>query len=242
MISIYDFVCLFKYERYSSGYDELVDEWALGVLLVYLLTLKCPFVDKQGKLLKDDLLNAKLPIWEKDQLSFLFDSSKEVKNSKQAKFLCRSLLCPDRARRMRCEDALSQTWFSDVSSGGLIFDEEPLLAFHNFEEGFIALESKVRNIGNKLASGLSPVTTSVPAPSTNEKAYQREILASNRRQSKAPSNECCICFQSTGFMDHVCPRCANVVCAECLPHVKKAECPGIFFIQNKMNMSQTIIL
>jgi serine/threonine protein kinase len=227
--------------RHSSGYDERVDEWALGVLLVFLLTKQCPFVDPRGKLIKEDLLSAKLPIWETGKLGALFeavtvsDETDAVKTSKQAKKLCRDLLATDKSERIRVADALNQQWFDDVLTGeNLEYDDTPVLAWNDFEDGFLSLEKQFRDIGNKLTgSSQSPGTSSSHpggssthhSSSTYHKQCQKLLAVNSRQNQKKASPECCVCFVKTQLMDHVCPQCRNVVCSTCLPQLKKPECP-----------------
>ncbi|CAD7969721.1 unnamed protein product [Amoebophrya sp. A120] len=48
----------------SKGYDCRVDVWAAGVIFVFLLSNSCPFVDSDNKLMKKEILEGKVPIWD----------------------------------------------------------------------------------------------------------------------------------------------------------------------------------
>ncbi len=207
--------------------------------LVYLLTLQCPFVDKLGKLQKEDLMKGKLPLWDRNQFSILFDEVKGLGNnvvqtSRDAKGLVRELLMIDPRQRMRCSDALKHAWFENVVSGNLQFDDRPLLAWGDFENGLKTVQNTMFDVADKLNEfGLQ-------AQEGNQRkqlkqARQKLQIEKNEESARTrpPEKDCCICFHPTGLMDLVCPRCKNVVCASCLPFMQKAECPVCLLDDNK---------
>jgi len=101
----------------SSGYDHKVDIWALGVVMVFLLSQEYPFVDASGRLIRQHLLSGELRLWESDVLQNLMRRAQEVvgmrtkRPSKAALDLARRLLMPRSAHRLTAKEALDHSWF-----------------------------------------------------------------------------------------------------------------------------------
>lgn len=120
----------------SKGYDLKVDIWSAGVVMVFLLSAQCCFVDNAGNLLKNEIIQGNIPFWEDNKYSGLFRGSKfEGGPSQQARILVRALLQPDRHKRLTARGAVNHSWFMAQTSGTLIpvSDAAPLLSAVDFE-------------------------------------------------------------------------------------------------------------
>jgi len=101
----------------SSGYDHKVDVWALGIVMVFLLSHEYPFVDASGRLIRQHLLSGELRLWETDVLHSLMRRAQEVvgmrakRPSKAALDLARRLLMPRSTHRLTTKEALEHSWF-----------------------------------------------------------------------------------------------------------------------------------
>jgi len=159
----------------SAGYDHLVDMWAAGGVMVFLLAHEYPFVDTTGRILQHELLRGDLPLWDTNMFSGLFQRVQEAAGVRRnnrptplARDLVRRLLMPQRKLRLSAYRALQHDWFkllgpkldphaSRVSSFTLTADEEdtPLLSWKDFEEGLASVEREIGRDLRRLASEAS---------------------------------------------------------------------------------------
>ncbi|CAE8608510.1 unnamed protein product, partial [Polarella glacialis] len=140
----------------STGYDMKVDMWAAGTLMVFLLAHEYPFVDKSGRLLKNELLKGDLPIWAGDAFSSLFQRVQEVaglrrkRPSPVARDLVRRLLQPRRKERPHASEALTHAWFRapppSIVQENELADDIPLLQWADFEEGFAGIHQELSQV------------------------------------------------------------------------------------------------
>lgn len=105
----------------SKGYDQKVDVWACGVLLVFLLHSENPYVDKKDRLMRAELIKGEVPLWEKRSLMGLFTGADTIGDylfgpkihqpSDLAKQMVRSLLVPDPVNRCSARRARDHVWY-----------------------------------------------------------------------------------------------------------------------------------
>merc|ERR1740138_1464236 len=62
----------------SGGYDHKVDVWAVGVCMIFLLANEYPFIDGQGRLLRNNIIQGDVPLWEANAFQNLFQGAQEV--------------------------------------------------------------------------------------------------------------------------------------------------------------------
>jgi len=141
----------------SRGYDASADLWSAGVVMIFILTAKYPFVNEDGLLLKDAIIDGRLPVWSSAQSNGLFTEVKEDTHapSKQAQDLIRALLKPDPKQRLDAETALSHHWFSDNETGNLVQMRrgETLLCKKEFEDHGIHLDAFTETMNWALETG-----------------------------------------------------------------------------------------
>mmetsp|Transcript_59153 Transcript_59153/g.152122 ORF Transcript_59153/g.152122 Transcript_59153/m.152122 type:complete len:458 (+) Transcript_59153:112-1485(+) len=195
----------------SDGYSRGVDMWASGVVLVYMLTRKYPFIDSSGRLLREQLLHAELPDWSDGGLNSLLQIVQEVaglkveKPSDAARDLVRRLLMPQRSQRFPAEKALQHPWLDQVRAVPTTSGVAP--------------PSAARPLGP--SDGLCGLGLDRRPP-----AELPTLLAA--QGSQAQHNTCVVCYgrpepESGGLFR--CTQCRHVVCAGCVDRLEKPECP-----------------
>jgi serine/threonine protein kinase len=141
----------------SPGYNQRVDTWAAGAVMVFLLALEYPFVDGCGRLLKDRLLKGDLPIWNTDVFSGLFQRVQEVAGMRRrrpsvlARDLVRQLLNPKGQHRFSAGRALQHEWIHTQKAGLQPTDDLPLLVREDFEAGLKSVESELGRLAADMA-------------------------------------------------------------------------------------------
>jgi len=204
----------------SDGYSRGVDVWASGVVLVFLLAQQYPFLDSSGRLMRDQLLRADLPLWSDGTFASFFPSTFQLiqevvpgirtdRPSDPARDLVRRLLMPQRSQRFPAEKALQHPWIQQLrqpsalatvlsgSSGGS-------------QSGGIGMRPTADDL-----CGLGCERTSAPG-------RLPALLGQVQHQT------CVVCYSqpepgSTGGYN--CPQCRHVVCAACVNRLPKPECP-----------------
>mmetsp|Transcript_35179 Transcript_35179/g.79447 ORF Transcript_35179/g.79447 Transcript_35179/m.79447 type:complete len:506 (-) Transcript_35179:124-1641(-) len=214
----------------SSGYDHKVDMWAIGVVLVFLLSLEYPFVDGSGRLLRNQLLRGDLPLWDMNVFSGLFQRVQEAtgmrrkRPSRSAQDLIRLLLNPKRQNRPSAARSLQHTWFkpgTDYEDRG---DDLPLLKWSDFEDALPNIERELQRVASGVsdaAAGMAHVVGGVAvdidvhsmSPRTEEEQKRRAVC----HLCRAPSSATC----------HVCPLCKASVCFPCAKKrlARRPKCP-----------------
>jgi serine/threonine protein kinase len=215
--------------RRSPGYDEKVDVWAVGVVMVFLLAAEYPFVDGAGRLLRDQLVRGDLPLWGEDgAFSGFFQGLQEAaglrpkRPSKKARDLLRLLVMPRRDRRLSADAALQHIWFTTpIQDNPAEDDGQPLFRWEDFEDGISWLEKSIISSGAVFAEiqvGGSNI------PNLN--------LDDDRVQS------CVVCFNTSGSMGYVCPRCHYTVCIQCLQRLPRPMCPHCRYEPDDLALAQ----
>lgn len=205
----------------SSGYDHKVDVWAVGVCMIFLLANEYPFIDGQGRLLRNNIIQGDVPLWEANAFQNLFQGAQEVmgmrkkRPSKTARDLTRLLLNPRRQDRLSANAALKHDWFTrplpDVTYAGLedVTDNLPMLDMKDFEDAFSHMERGVGWAVGALAEVQLGGGPEVPHIDPND----------DRLQS------CVVCYGEAGQFGYVCPQCYHTVCVTCLQKLPQAVCP-----------------
>ena len=88
----------------TTGYDEAVDCWALGVVLYILIAARPPFEDRN---IYDNIASGK----------FQFDCPEFVHVSSEAKELIRMLMTVDTENRLTAAEARNHPWVKGICSG-----------------------------------------------------------------------------------------------------------------------------
>jgi len=214
----------------SVGYDQKVDMWAIGVVMVFLLSLEYPFVDGSGRLLRDQLIRGDLPLWNMDVFSGLFQRVQEAtgmrrkRPSRFAKDLIRLLLNPKRQSRPSARRALLHSWFlpgTDYNDRG---DDMPLLRWSDFEEEVSGMKREFQRVAADVtdaAAGMAKAVGGVAvdidvsnmSPRTEEELKRRSV--------------CFVCKEPSSATCHVCPLCNASVCFDCARRELAADpkCP-----------------
>jgi len=212
----------------SKGYDLKVDVWAIGVVMVFLLSLEYPFVDGSGKLLHRQLLDGDVPLWSMGAFSGLFHRVQEAagmrrkRPSRWAQDLIRQMLNPKREERLSARAALRHTWFepgTDYEDRG---DNVPLLKWSDFEEGIAGLDREVKRVAaatTQAAAGVAKQMASV--------AVEVDVQRARSPRDLERRDTCFICGMPSSATCHVCPRCNASVCFKCAKRelAKKPRCP-----------------
>lgn len=205
----------------SSGYDHKVDVWAVGVCMIFLLANEYPFIDGQGRLLRNNIIQGDVPLWEANAFQNLFQGAQEVmgmrkkRPSKTARDLTRQLLNPRRQDRLTAHAALKHDWFTrplpDTTYAGLedVTDNLPMLDMRDFEDAFSHMERGVGWAVGALAEVQIGGGHEVPNIDPGD----------DRLQS------CVVCYGEAGQFGYVCPQCYHTVCVTCLQKLPQAICP-----------------
>jgi serine/threonine protein kinase len=128
--------------REQSGYDKMIDWWALGCLMFEMLFGKAPFCYKNRKKLYDAILN------EAPELP--------RKVSDSAKDLLRQLLEKDPTKRMDFKSLKEHSWFGDFNWGDLeskrmsapwVPKTEDDMGIGNFNKKFVDMDFDGINCG-----------------------------------------------------------------------------------------------
>lgn len=196
----------------SPGYDNKVDIWAAGVVMVFLLANEYPFIDGTGRLLRHKLIVGDVPIWETGTFQDVFLGFQEAvgmgtrkkRPSKLARDLAFHLLTPGRQNRATAGSALRHQWFKlPVPEGGndheVIVDAK-LLDWKDFEDGLGV-------VGRDLQWAMDMMTGSLGTTVDD------------------PLKTCVVCYSAAGGVGYICPQCHHAVCAQCLEQLPKATCP-----------------
>jgi serine/threonine protein kinase len=220
----------------SSGYDHTVDIWAAGVCLIFLLASEYPFIDGQGKLLRDRIIQGSNPLWEVSAFQALFQGAQEVlgirkkKPSRAAQDLTRQLLAPRRQDRLSADAALQHEWFVKVVGANDESDNRPLLDMKLFQDAFSRME---RDVGTALKALSSlPIAVAAP-PDTPNEMFRKEA-------------SCVVCYNHADELRRVCPQCQHTVCGHCIPRLPQASCPycrhaNVFADVVNMRRERTIV-
>jgi len=133
----------------STGYDQKVDIWAMGVVMIFLLAHQYSLIDSSGEFMYDQLLHGSMPVWDRRFYSGLFQTPQESSGahgkrpSGATRHLVRKLLAPRREQRVSAEAALRHEWFkqpkhvADQYNWG---DTSPILVWEDFQEGLSNIE------------------------------------------------------------------------------------------------------
>lgn len=154
----------------SSGYDHKVDVWAVGVCMIFLLANEYPFIDGQGRLLREKIIAGRAALWEANSFANLFQGFLGISKKRPSNLainLTRTLLSPCPSERPSSFAALKHEWFtrpilSDADDNSV--DNLPLLDMKDFEKGFVKIMHKPRGVSNvdelafEVNSGLSDIT------------------------------------------------------------------------------------
>lgn len=133
----------------STGYDQKVDIWAMGVVMIYLLAHQYSFIDSTGHFMYDQLLHGNMPLWDRRFFSGLFQNPQEAtamrgrRPSSATRYLVRKLLVPKREQRVTAEAALRHEWFKQPAQSADQYDwgdNSPILVWEEFEEGLSNIE------------------------------------------------------------------------------------------------------
>lgn len=205
----------------SSGYDHKVDVWAVGVCMIFLLANEYPFIDGQGRLLRNNIVKGDVPLWEANAFQNLFQGAQEVlgmrkkRPSKTARDLTRQLLAPRRQDRLSAAAALRHDWFTkpiqESTVAGLedVTDNLPMLDMKDFEDAFSHME---KNAGLAM-DFLSKVQIGSVA----------EVPHFDPSDDRLTS--CVVCYNAADKFSYVCPQCYHAVCLQCLQKLPNAKCP-----------------
>jgi len=212
----------------SKGYDAKVDIWAMGVVMVFLLSLEYPFTDANGRLLREQLLKGDLPLWSMDGFSGLFVLVQEAagirpkRPSRWAQGLIRQLLNPKRQERLSAKRALENKWFKPGTNYEDRGDDLPLLKWSEFEEGLTDLDRELRRVAGDV---------SVAAMGVADAMQELVVEVDIRRRSKKEverASRCHFCKQPSSGSCHICPKCSASVCFACAMRelVNDLKCPN----------------
>lgn len=196
----------------SSGYDNKVDMWALGVCMVFLLANEYPFVDGAGQLIHHRIIRGEVPLWDVSGFAGLFKRAGQAagvyrkRPSKAAQALTRQLLNPRRQPRLNATEALGHDWFSKPLAQYEEMDDTPLLDMGEFEVGLKAVEKEIVQGFDMAASTVGFI----------------QVLMENHTGRR---RFCFVCQRDAGELGYVCPRCKEAVCMSCLGHMAKPCCP-----------------
>eukprot|EP00397_Hematodinium_sp_SG-2012_P001172 GEMP01001173.1.p1 GENE.GEMP01001173.1~~GEMP01001173.1.p1 ORF type:complete len:885 (+),score=198.97 GEMP01001173.1:238-2892(+) len=248
----------------SSGYDNKVDIWAAGVVMVFLLSAHCPFIDAHGRLLKDEIIEGRVPLWEDEKFFGLFRAlGMEEGPSRQARVLVRLLLKPERLKRITAADAVSHAWFVAQENGTLypVGEAMPLLSLDDFENSAVGnLMNMARGMAEEglqqAQRGLKKLHTKFEEFPVQESLQQAADGLRSQIEKlpvpvwEAPTNlkdceealsACCVCYNDTKEFDYVCKRCKHVVCYQCLPRLHALECPHCRLPAQSMRAERSLI-
>jgi len=203
----------------SAGYDHKVDVWAVGVCMIFLLANEYPFIDGQGRLMRQRIIQGDVPLWEANAFQSLFQGAQEVlglvkkRPSRSARDLTRLLLAPRRQDRISAGRALQHDWFTrPTPEGTSLFDEAdnlPLLDMRDFEESFSRME---RDVG-----------WAMEALGKVELGTVETVVHLDPNDDRIQS--CVVCYGAPGDFGYVCPQCYHRVCLQCMQRLPKAICP-----------------
>jgi len=283
--------------KHLRGYNLTADIWAVGVIMVFILTSKCPFLDDGGRLLKDQLINGQVQLWELGGSIFNGFGNTAHAPSMESTNLMKSLLAVDASQRVTAEEAKRHYWFR--TNENMLTQapfREPLLSTADFSEGPLGnlfakakeFREQAKVFGNqaveegiragKLAAEFGQGVNkeiSVAAVNIRESAVQMrdnaqegfENLRKNLEDAPISKNyidramahvnldsekyreamsECCVCQEDLGTnwhnrMDYVCQQCKHVTCMECLPMLRKLECPYCRHQDSGMELERILI-
>jgi len=251
----------------SRGYNTGADVWSAGVVMLFILTAKCPFINEDGFLLKNAIIDGRLPMWENKKQYGLFQAFQQGQSSaapsKQAQDLIRALLKPDPRRRVDAETAISYPWFSDNAMGTLVPVPAgvPLLSVDDFENTglFGDLFAKARDVAIEVGAnlGVAAGELEMSANIAFEKFYNRleEMPAPamdiekrvNLSKYEDRFAKCCVCLREQSEatnqeFDYVCKQCNNVICVECLPKLRDLKCPICRLPAKSMEVERALIV
>jgi len=214
----------------SAGYDHKVDMWAIGAVMVFLLANEYPFVDGSGRLLRDQLLQGDLPIWDANVFSGLFQRVQEAagirppRPSKVAQDLVRKLLNPKRQHRIGPTSALRHDWFvkpqkPQAEQQHEALDDMPLLVWNDFEEGLTSIERDFKRFASAAADAAFDAVGGVQVAVSG--IDQPPLLDPDDDRIRS----CVVCYHDSGSLGYLCPQCHHTVCMSCLRKLPKAQCP-----------------
>lgn len=225
----------------SPGYDEKVDIWAVGVVMVFLLAAEYPFVDGAGRLLRDQLVRGDLPLWGGDNaFAGMFQAAQEAvgmkrkRPSRGAQNFIRQLVMPRRERRLSATAALRHEWFtarlpepgdpvSRIESGFGGALDEPLFDWQDFEESLSFLEKSAVWVADSVA---------------DIRMGGFEGPLSNIDTSDERVQSCVVCYGTSGSLGYLCPQCHYAVCLPCLQRLPKPMCPHCRYEPSDMAFAQ----
>lgn len=180
----------------SSGYDHKVDIWAIGVCMVFLLASEYPFIDGSGRLLRQNLIQGEVPLWDTSTFRGLFNGFQEAigirkqRPSPVAIDLTRLLLAPKRQDRPGANAAIRHDWFhKQIVETSKQDDNLPLLNSKDFQVAFSAIEREVQSA----VEAISKVSIG-----TNDFTSQG---------TPAHVQGCAACRGVSGKFGYVCPHC-----------------------------------
>lgn len=220
--------------RKSRGYDQKVDMWAIGVVMVFLLANEYPFVDGAGRLLRHQLVRGDLPLWDSDVFSSLFQGFGEAaglrrrRPSRLARDLVQRLVLPNRERRLSASGALRHAWITgtgqDIREADLELDNAPLFKWEEFEESLSLLDKNFEWIRNAVGS-IDVAPFEVP-PSIDP--------------SDDRFKNCVVCYGTAGHLSYRCSQCQYTVCLQCLERLPRPVCPHCRHVPEDMALAQLL--
>lgn len=196
----------------SNGYGLKVDLWAAGGLAVFLMANAYAFVDSSGRLMRDQLLEGKVPLWDAGGFSGLFQSVGEAvglarkRPTRAAQDLVRGLLNPDHDARLSADKALAVAWFQPGASAEE-GDGGPLLLAGGFKGLFSG------TVGGVLHSAMDAV------------ARASVDLGSSYAPAGDATVDCGVCREKAGELAHRCANCQSVTCISCINKLPSRNCP-----------------
>jgi serine/threonine protein kinase len=220
----------------SRGYDFKADMWAIGVVLVFVLSLEYPFVDGSGRVLRDQILRGDLPLWNMDAFSGLFFRVQEAtgmrkkRPSKAGQGLIRLLLSPACSHRPSADNALEHVWFKptdrSLKERG---DDLPLLRWTDFNEHISGLDSEIQRVSSQLSLAAKHLACHVNHAAAEASAAATDVVDAftelkgslSRRMSFSSDDEleqrdrCHFCGDPLLGTCHECPVCQSSVCFDC---------------------------
>jgi len=228
----------------SRGYDHKVDVWAIGVCMIFLLANEYPFIDGQGRLLRERIIRGGVPLWEPNSFDNLFQGFQEAvgmtkkRPSKSACDLTRHLLAPCSRDRPASLEALQHEWFSRPVTVDNDADSLPLLDMKDFEVldlGWMA--DVVDHIANEVHQVVAPPELQhqhglVPSRPLGQRGAPplgafppAPFSVEEQRRRGSSCSRCARLATSTNF---VCPCCGMSHCFECTRDALAAcpRCPG----------------
>mmetsp|Transcript_14743 Transcript_14743/g.29071 ORF Transcript_14743/g.29071 Transcript_14743/m.29071 type:complete len:507 (+) Transcript_14743:76-1596(+) len=233
----------------SGGYDLKVDMWAVGIVIVFVLSLEHPFVDGSGRVLRDQILRGDVPFWHMDAFSGLFFRVQEAtgmrkkRPSKAGQHLIRLLLNPASCHRPSAQHALQHTWFGPTASSltepG---DDMPLLSCADFREHMWGLDSEIQRMSSQMslaakslactvnhaAAGATAAATDVVDAFAELKGNLRRRMSFGSHDDFEQQERCYFCGDRSVGECHACPLCQSLVCLDCAKQrlSKDPKCPN----------------